>query len=920
MLSLFGVALAVGLVTSASFFSQAVDTVILRREMSEYSRVTGRPPFSSRVFTTSTDSVPLSLTVAETLGDDTSDTLSSEVGLPIKSIGMQIDSGVMKLQPRPEAPRYNPDMSAQNVNLLYIKNVAEQMEILEGKSLDETPTDVLEVWVHSYLVDKMGLQIGDGFNLTAGRDTEPFTPLRIAGFWQPTDPENAFWTSDPNQTLRDKLLVRRNDYQTHVEPLLNIKVRSVNWQIVLDEQAVLPAYAREYISGFERGAVIIGRYLPEARVTTPTLSLGKFVDRQTTLTTLLLGFNIPALGFLLYFLVLTSVVIAYWQQRELLILVSRGMSRLDVVTFTLVDGLLLFLIGLPVGLGLGIILARLMGYTVSFLSFGLREPLPVSWHGFNLPLVLMTLGIILLAKLWSVISLNRQQLMDRNREHTRSSRAPFWYRAWLDMLLIIPAWYGYQQLLRRGSLALLVEDRPEELYRDPLLILVPALLVLSFSLISMRVFALTMRLIDWLAGLAPNISLHLALRQLGRYSHTYINPLLLVTVSLALGIYTMSMAASLDQWLEDRMYHRAGADISFEPFLESSIYEEVTERSIGADWIPLPDEFESLPGVEAAARVGDYRAEVEVATNGGRNLRARFLAIDRTDFDKVAWFRPDFAPESLGGLMNRLAVSSENILVSQKFLEQNSLRVGDQVRINVYPDFSAGVESLFTIAGIYQYFPTVYDDEMTIVGNLDYIFLFFGMIMPHDIWLQTEEGLVDGQTILDEAVPETGILTIREKDAKRLINEEQAKMERVGVFGTLSVSFIMAAVMAALGLLTYSYASLQERRHQFAVLRAAGMSYRQALTQIGLEYGILICFGAMAGIVAGSIAAYLCVPLFRVTGEGGMPLPPLLPVIAQSEVLPLALIFATLMIIAELIIVGAELYRRLFDSLRMGFG
>jgi len=324
--------------------------------------------------------------------------------------------------------------------------------------------------------------------------------------------------------------------------------------------------------------------------------------------------------------------------------------------------------------------------------------------------------------------------------------------------------------------------------------------------------------------------------------------------------------------------------------LESSIYEDVTSQAVGADWIPLPDDFENLSGVEAAARVGDYRAEIEVATNGGRTLRARFLAIDRVDFDKVAWFRPDFAQEPLGGLMNRLAVAPDNILVSQQFLEENTLRVGDQVRINVYPDFSAGVETLFTIGGIYQYFPTVYDDELTVVGNLDYIFLFFGMIMPH------------------------------EKDAKSLINEEQAKMERVGVFGTLSVSFIMAAIMAALGLLTYSYASLQERRHQFAVLRAAGMSYRQALTQIGWEYGILICFGALAGIVIGSATAYLCVPLFRVTGEGGMPLPPLLPVIAQSEVLPLALIFATMMIIAELVIVGSALYRRLFDSLRMGFG
>ena len=35
----------------------------------------------------------------------------------------------------------------------------------------------------------------------------------------------------------------------------------------------------------------------------------------------------PGLGFLLYFLVLTSVIIAYWQRREMMVMLSRGMTR-----------------------------------------------------------------------------------------------------------------------------------------------------------------------------------------------------------------------------------------------------------------------------------------------------------------------------------------------------------------------------------------------------------------------------------------------------------------------------------------------------------------------------------------------------------------------------------------------------------------
>ena len=68
---------------------------------------------------------------------------------------------------------------------------------------------------------------------------------------------------------------------------------------VLNEEKALPAQARNYKEGFERASAVIPKYLPEARLTTPTLTLEKFVGRQTALTTLLLGFNVPALGFLL---------------------------------------------------------------------------------------------------------------------------------------------------------------------------------------------------------------------------------------------------------------------------------------------------------------------------------------------------------------------------------------------------------------------------------------------------------------------------------------------------------------------------------------------------------------------------------------------------------------------------------------------
>ena len=909
-LALIGVVLAVGLVTSAAFFAQAVDQVMLNNELAEYERITQRPPFAARVFTPSIANAPLSLESAEALGKHVGDILSGEVGLPLLSVTLLADSGALRLTPLPDDTRYTSNRLA-DVSLVYMSGIAEQIEIIEGRPMDETPAqDSLPVWLHHDLAARLGAQAGDRYLLPApGGDGQ--LPVQVAGLWQPIAPKSSFWLDDPNATLANRLLVRRQDYLDWVEPRLEIKVRTATWQIVLDESRAIPARAREYKAGFERAAAIIPRYLPEARVTAPTLSLEKFVGHQDALTTLLLGFNVPALGFLLYFLILTSAVIAYWQGRETSLLRSRGITRVSILQFTTIETFLLFVVGAPLGLLLGIMLARAMGYTESFLTFSIRPPLPVTLNGLNVPLTVGTLAVVLLAKLWAVTVSARATVVTQAREHARFTRAPFWHRAYLDLILIIPTIYAYRQFLRRGWLGALVQDRPQDLYQDPLLVLAPGLFIITMALVAMRFFPLLMRLLDLLSAHLPWFPSYLALRQLGRQSHAYINPLLLVIVSLALGVYTLSLAASMDQWLSDRVAYRVGADLTLQPYRDEGGGDAASGK--GAGWVPPIEEFAALPGVERAARVGRYITEINLPN---RAVDGTFIAVDRLDFPDVAYFRDDFARESLGGLMNRLAAAPDGVLVSQEFLTQNALQIGDRLSLLVIPDYGLSVRDQFTVVGVYDYFPTVYPNDVALVGNLEHIISYFGVAMPHDVWIRTEPG-VSAASIVN-AIPTLGIEAIHVQDTRQILAGEQTVMQRIGVFGTLSVSYLAAAAMAALGLLTYSYASLHERLFQFFVLRAVGLYRREIISQVALEYAVLTAYGAIAGVLCGMVAARLFVPLFRVASGPNAPLPPLIPIIAQEQIVPLAAIFAGGMIGLEILIILSALYNRLFEALRLG--
>jgi putative ABC transport system permease protein len=801
----------------------------------------------------------------------------------------------MLLQPQPGSDLYGQGNNLLgSVSVVYLAEVAEHMALTAGAPLREEDVsgEALDVWMHDRLAQEMGIQIDDQLIVRPNVTVDPVL-IRIAGIWHASDPKDEFWFGDPDGQLKGSLLVRRRDYIEVIQPMVSSGSREASWYVVLDEHKLIPKDSASYLTGFQRAQDRIASFLPDVRLNTPPLNpLKDFVERSAVLTIILLGYNLPAFAILLYFLLLISSIIAQWQSRETSILTSRGMSIASILNLTFLEQLILFIVGYPLGIALGLLIARVMGYTASFLSFTTRPPLPVSMQGLSLSLTVLALGVSMFSRLWPIVRLSRQSIVSEEHEWARPAQAPFWYRYYLDLLLILPTFYAYFQMRQRGSLAGLVTSRPEDLYQDPLLIVVPALFVITAALVTMRLFSLAMRGLDALANHTPWLVVHLALRQLGRQSHEYISPLLLVIISLSMGIYTLSMAASLDQWLVDRMYYRAGADMTFTPLPATG---EVGVSD--GNWVAPPQEFNRVEGVLAATRVGRYPSRLTLAD--GEDTLVRFMAIDRVDFPRVAWWRADLAPEPLGGLMNRLALAPDGILVSQGFLIGNTLQIGDQVSIQVDATEIFKTRSLFTIVGVFEYFPTVYEEQrITMIGNLDHLTSLFGFVPAHDLWLKVQP--TTSEADVREALPGTfSIIPSVGQDAGILIAEERGQMERVGIFGTLTVGFLASATMAILGLLLYSYASLRDRMYRFSVLHAVGLLHRQIVTQIVMEYAFLAAFGALAGAFIGMLASKLFVPYFRVTGEEGIPLPPLIPLTSDQSTVTLAVIFTAIIVIAE---------------------
>ncbi|MFH1085506.1 MAG: ABC transporter permease, partial [Chloroflexota bacterium] len=380
----------------------------------------------------------------------------------------------------------------------------------------------------------------------------------------------------------------------------------------------------------------------------------------------------------------------------------------------------------------------------------------------------------------------------------------------------------------------------------------------------------------------------------------------------------------LDQSLYDQMYYRYGSDYYLAEAGENPESSEGGEGSAASSaaeeiggWVFVPvSEHLRVPGIRAAARVGSYPA---VANIGRSSAEGRFYGIDRLEFPPVGFFRPDFAYTTFGGLMNRLAVDNSALLVSPNFLWDYSLDIGDRVdlTVSVWGDRKT---IQFVIADLIKYFPTYYpDDEENVylfVGNLEHLFEQMGGIFPYDVWIRTDPEIDVQET--QAKLLDYDIRVISMRGSREAIELEQARPERTGVFGILSVGFVAASLLTLLGFMLHAFISFRRRYIEFGVLRAIGLSVGQMIAFLGLEQLLLIVVGIAAGTGVGVWVSRLFIPFLQVSSARNADIPPFVVLIAWGDIAKIYLVFVAMLLGAVAGMIWFLLHLRIFEAVKLG--
>ena len=116
----------------------------------------------------------------------------------------------------------------------------------------------------------------------------------------------------------------------------------------------------------------------------------------------------------------------------------------------------------------------------------------------------------------------RYTIVSYKSERARATRKPFWQRAYLDILLLVPVYYGYTQLSQQGTLAIMgVGGAIGDPFGNPLLLVAPSLYIFALGLVATRFFPVLMEALAWMFSKAPGVASVTALRYLARSPGAY---------------------------------------------------------------------------------------------------------------------------------------------------------------------------------------------------------------------------------------------------------------------------------------------------------------------------------------------------------------------------------------------------------------
>jgi uncharacterized membrane protein len=269
-----------------------------------------------------------------------------------------------------------------------------------------------------------------------------------------------------------------------------------------------------------------------------------------------------------------------------------------------------------------------------------------------------------------------------------------------------------------------------------------------------------------------------------------------------------------------------------------------------------------------------------------------------------------FLPASIASMGDAVPV-----IVNRAFLAATASAAGDTISVTV-----DGALRRLLISGVVESFPTTDPARPLLVIDEPTLGLLRlqgsgSTTSPDEWWITTTGGDAEGLTGMLRSSPFDSADVLTVVDRTRSLSTDPVAL---GIIGALTLGFMATGLFAVVGLTVSAAVSARQRRTEFALLRAIGLSGRQLSGSLWLENGSLVLVSLLAGTCLGLLIGWLVLPFVTVTQQAMAPMPPVVVHVPWDRILLLDVASAVALGVAVVVIGGVLRRLGVGAALRMG--
>jgi putative ABC transport system permease protein len=589
--------------------------------------------------------------------------------------------------------------------------------------------------------------------------------------------------------------------------------------------------------------------------------------------------GLPGVALAAYLAKFAAELFADAQRREISLLRTRGATPVQIASILVLASVMLAAGGAALGLA--------FGWLILWMSVGAQAVVGITpfsaefdWRTFASSVgVALAAGLVIsfLAAFLPMFGSLQNEITEERRMIRRVETAPFWKRAYVDVIMLIAAAVVLAVTQLNGGFKPTGNEG--------------AALSLSFYVFLAPFFAwigltlLTLRLVEGgLVFLArPLASLFRSLlgemgeiagKAIARRSARIGAATTVIALTLAFGASLALFQQTYAQEKRLDSQYIVGSDIRFTPALN-------TPQLAGfASNLQVP----GVKGVVAVARDTQALVGSEKNTVYGIDVPLfRSIAylpdsffVDGTaqkTLDAMRNLTTNYAPGSARQVLDALATTPNGIIISVEQAEKYNIQVGDPVLLRLYNRNTRQYVDVQTVAvGLFLYFPTSAQDSDFILNQG---FMTASSGNPSmDYFLIKTDGTpaTVARVSANLAAAYKNVMPVRIQNIDTVIKAEQSSLTAMNLGGLGAMERFYTILVVSMGLAIFLMAMINERQREFGAMRALGANLKQLRRFILAEAitigGLSVLIGSVIGIGLARLLVMLLGVVFTIPAQG----------------------------------------------------